>query len=907
MGGLFDKVQNQKSPEQLAYEAALVEDGRNLIVRTASTRDDLKQIGGAVVDLLMKTVEDLATATKWTEAKWLYENKTYPYANRVIARSKAVELRRENEGAIKAARRINRKGSPLASKTFGQEIGELWDEGKELEAEADKADIGNMDYAKAKNKYQAAVDKMAVAVAHTAVTDAKVLLRTGRDTNNLDISVCIQSIKNIDEIDENQRAEELQRLQRKLRDCIKLEAKYAKDAEALGIDPNEPSRRENTAVEEAAAEDLFMHYDWFQLKKKLHDPADTDVDVDVMWKLWRYRKKYVNKLIDELRASSSPEGLPLDPLPTPPFPTLIAKASGSNDMESDIDITFAGKNKDDVNAAVVFNAIVFSKFGKPPGRVFDVNIYPRDYNAIRESFNPDFNLEALKDVDISHPTKDSALGKMSNEDQDVATLLKQCRFLDQMSYWAMADEIADEIADREVGPILGNEQNLQEIMEARRKAKAKAMQSYEEGYAIFLLTAVEKINEILKNQTIANQLDQDPDPNDDETLQHLKDQYKLYKTLTGDIEQLRRDSTIAAPPKGVKVDDTEANDDQSETSRQNYMRALVPQFLDLLEEYYEAEVMLATDRLYLERMDKLRDDQDRIEILANEDNINFIEDHKAYHMIIKHPDPPTDPSFAECTHFHPDMDDHNLWRKKILDVVKLRVKKNQFENIVFANEAYMSQGAIEHVVAGIQARNSGDEVEAKKIIDGLTPQTLTQSFNEQLADFFKDMKSAQPDLGVNLSPEEIGEAFVHASKYLVRLLDAAELLAVKINNLAFEFIKEVLQNAGKVRSEDNETANIQLVKKEIEDVLYTLRKSASISAIAKGLVGIDEAQRLFKVETVGDFRDKIAEFGVEFNKKVRSTRDYQQGQEASTQDQLERHGTVRNLEPEIVDELDDTD
>ena len=94
-----------------------------------------------------------------------------------------------------------------------------------------------------------------------------------------------------------------------------------------------------------------------------------------------------------------------------------------------------------MRAASQFNAIVKAKFGKPPGRVFDVNIYPRDYNAINESINPDYAVDPIADKDIDQPT--GAMQKLSRVDQDVATLLKQRRFLDDASFQALMNSVVD--------------------------------------------------------------------------------------------------------------------------------------------------------------------------------------------------------------------------------------------------------------------------------------------------------------------------------------------------------------------------------------------------------------------------------------------------------------------------------
>ena len=77
--------------------------------------------------------------------------------------------------------------------------------------------------------------------------------------------------------------------------------------------------------------------------------------------------------------------------------------------------------KDRINSSIAYCHGISIK--KPPGRIFDVNIYPRDYSAIKESFNPDFVIAPIIDHDIDHPGAGGGMAQMSQIDQDVATLL----------------------------------------------------------------------------------------------------------------------------------------------------------------------------------------------------------------------------------------------------------------------------------------------------------------------------------------------------------------------------------------------------------------------------------------------------------------------------------------------------
>src|SRR5439155_13901214 len=128
-------------------------------------------------------------------------------------------------------------------------------------------------------------------------------------------------------------------------------------------------------------------YGWFEFKdlRKSRTPVDLPgldaqrvVTDDVMWKLYQYRRKWVDATIKTLHGQ---------------FDKLFFVSSGSEDIESDFDITVASlRSGDEVKAMRAFNAACKAKFGRPPGRVFDTNLYARDYKAIKED-----NLSAPED------------------------------------------------------------------------------------------------------------------------------------------------------------------------------------------------------------------------------------------------------------------------------------------------------------------------------------------------------------------------------------------------------------------------------------------------------------------------------------------------------------------------------
>ncbi len=245
-----------------------------------------------------------------------------------------------------------------------------------------------------------------------------------------------------------------------------------------------------------------------------------------------------------------------------------------------------------------------------------------------------------------------------------------------------------------------------------------------------------------------------------------------------------------------------------------------------------------------------------------------------------------------CEQAHPKDKDHDAWRKARGEALMAQVKKDQFENIIFANEAYMSQGAIEHIVAGIQAKKA-DPKKAKQVIESLTSATVLQSVNEQMADFFKDMKHAGHEVaeaaktGKAEARRATGEAFVHASKYLVRLLDGAQLLADKHKGLKFDLIDKVVN--------DSSVTTPEHLKGKVEEMLYALRKSAEIPADVKGEVGVAEVDALFGVNDIKDFRKVIFDFGADINAKVRSSETFVEEQSIDEKTEKQYFENVRNV------------
>jgi hypothetical protein len=547
-------------------------------------------------------------------------------------------------------------------------------------------------------------------------------------------------------------------------------------------------------LSEGQCMEAFQKYGWFEFKKlrkaKLNiqlDGVDAPFTDAMMWRLYQYRRHYVDGLIEVLHSK---------------YAGLIFKSSGSEDIESDFDITVGSPHSgDDVLAMREFNNRVKTDLGKPPGRVFDVNLYARDWNAIKDNLTPDTRQKTTGDHGIAEP-ESPAMRRLANIDQDVATLMKQRRYLSGPEFTVMWKGLQDAMPTKE--------------------EKDQIRQRFEEAEDVYLLTANEKVAEIVKliDASITKGPPAPPTP---------ADKVAAYTKVKARWEKARTDNDYRA------------------------VQVLLEELLDFSEEEFPDEVMDATDTMYADRMDDLRKVQAEIE--------------------------QRDHAIALCDQTHPD-EDHAAWSLSSgLDGLKARVKQTQFTNIVFANEAYISQGAITHIVAGNQSKTPEDKA---RVLAALKPQELMQSANEQMADFYKDMKhmshvEAHAPAGTE-KRRATGEAFVHASKYLHRVLDAVVTLEDKYTANA-----EILAQLQAPAFTICQGMTAAELRDWVESKLLALRKSSSLPGNVKSEVAYDEVKKMFRVETVEGLKALVKDFSVEFNKRVRGIAEMQESQSVDTE------------------------
>lgn len=187
-----------------------------------------------------------------------------------------------------------------------------------------------------------------------------------------------------------------------------------------------------------------------------------------------------------------------------------------------------------------------------------------------------------------------------------------------------------------------------------------------------------------------------------------------------------------------------------------------------------------------------------------------------------------------------------------VEALKAQVKQLLGEACFFAAEAYHSEGAVKHIVAGVQGAK--DPNKKAEIMNSLSPEHFLQSFNEQLGDFLKDLG--------HYAGQDPGKIFYRSSKYLYRLfLAVAELREYKLPDLENLSIEQQHGAASAIATTiDEKLVAIRKGKKPKENASDTDKNEAAITAM----------QEILNVGSANELKGKILKMAQEFNSKVRS-------------------------------------
>ncbi|MBW4443396.1 MAG: hypothetical protein KME10_19625 [Plectolyngbya sp. WJT66-NPBG17] len=403
---------------------------------------------------------------------------------------------------------------------------------------------------------------------------------------------------------------------------------------------------------------------------------------------------------------------------------LVAKSVGSTDLSSDYDVTIAAPDGNDVKILRAFNEAIKKEFQAQPGTLFDTNIYVKDYTKVEK--NIEFSdVEDYKDSDLADGTK-----AMSDGDQDIAALVKQRRF-----------STSDEWKSYVTSVCQGFDLELQ----------IKVRKQYDIADALFnlavrdLLTALE--DQFQKKKYFGLQMPLIDVDKDGQQIDDAKAANTLYRTLSdrlGTIAILYK--RFESAKNGIKL----------KSLQKLWEPAQSPEQWQKVSKNLLVELATEAQANNSELLHLIQDYSDTTKSSELQKNPELFRD-----LVLK-----------TSNRLYADVMERVRKAQKNPEVAKYETGRAIF----FASEAYVSEGAVFDVVLG----NQGSEEEKRKARAMIRPVHLLESFNEQYADFLKDIKHyAHGKALQDLKADEAGRLYYRSSKYLDRFFKAGEGLLEK--------------------------------------------------------------------------------------------------------------------------------
>jgi hypothetical protein len=409
------------------------------------------------------------------------------------------------------------------------------------------------------------------------------------------------------------------------------------------------------------------------------------------------------------------------------FPDLLWKSVGSVTLTSDFDITVStptGHN--DMEAVLAFNQSIKSRYGVQPGTLFDTNLYSKDYAAVTGDARLGGAVAGVTDTAPTPITR--SMERMGEAGQDVGSLMKQRRFMSWEEYDAYQQEVLNEM-EADANEKLGRMDAL--IARTRDESERRRLEA-QKG-ALGALLAERRAT----------------------TRKQMEEADALYQLAQARVVKAKR-LLAAAAARGASADgpdpildtDLDAVELPAAPGGPGGAAGLVAQQQAVLHEAETLESehgggnpdlhMEISNKLYVKAVREVRRLEARVVALQRE--------------LDNPPEGKTRESVRE------EID-------ALLPVIKTRTS----ESVFFANEAYQTEGPIQHVVVGKQGGNA-------RALDLITANQLLQSFNENMGDFLKDAR--------HYAEEEAGKGFIQASKYIERMMDSLIMLKDKLNMTA---------------------------------------------------------------------------------------------------------------------------
>jgi hypothetical protein len=569
--------------------------------------------------------------------------------------------------------------------------------------------------------------------------------------------------------------------------------------------------------------------DWKKLQKKVLSQANN---TPLMLQFTAYRKRVFKSLVEEVRKAIP--GIDAQPHNKDgiPFKDVVA---GSEQPSSDYDATFiskTGNKRTELDAVVEFNRRFREIFGKESGTVFDTNVYTAGHmleSSLGDTLDEILALRKLEEYlelpDELIKAQDKLNGLEGNARNEVLNDIKEMEELLPQREQLIKKKVEEINKLRKANP---NHPKAEIEYNNIDDIDVTTIKRQTEQTSERLRTEVSnerqrnRVSEPAQKQLAANQdvmalLKQRRNMNPDEwsayrqnmlnsTNENLKaataarlDQTDLlYTQSLRELNQKIVELNQNKPPEKQVI----GNDQKPETDSEKIRNDNVDAELEAYNRLYEKYLLQAQD---------IRDQLENYRAIRNGEKQSTLTPNQV----------PT------------EID-------QLIDQLTLQLDEIQSKALFFANEAYHTGGAAEHIVLGQQL----------KLDIPLEVDQYLVSINEQVG---FAMEQAASD-------KTLGKALWKSSKYMDRVNDAITKIKEKSPNLFNSAAEEQISKMNDLFTE------LVKIKKEKGQYYGMTDEQKSAAAVR---VAQDKG---FNLNSIEDLRSEILKFNVEINTQIRNAK-----------------------------------
>jgi adenosine deaminase len=589
--------------------------------------------------------------------------------------------------------------------------------------------------------------------------------------------------------------------------------------------------------------------DWKQVKENyLKYPKLMEQLVD-------YRQAEVQKLINEVKAGLKEE---VDVVfqDKQGGRSIRQIAAGSTDLSSDYDIVFYSKNKAKaIQAVTLFNEKFRNKFEREAGFVFDTNVYTPGFlpdaaysptaarlsklQDLQRTFNErDKNEQKLKE-------KEQALRELDQQENSQESQIKRVELETEITkLQSKLDSLNEKVTDlqTEVRSLTRNlklkPENLDSpavVKQEIERFSAELDKQYQSEKKRNAAADVETDAVVVADQDVMSLAQQRRNMNEqewntfqEETLAGIEPGSELQKQTSDRFQKANEVYTLTRAALDAEIiaqnkrkDPEHSDPSQRKVEPEDDVEAIKAQNPNA---EIEASNLLYTQRLeevktILEQLEPLRDKR-RSEPLNEQEN-------------------------------------------KRLNELTVEWNKKQSEALIFANQAYYTGGAAQHVV-GNQQMSLGRK---------LTPEEYLNSFNEQVSYALEHITDQ----------EGLGHALWTSGKYLDRATDAVDQLTQL----------EKLLDSSPINIDERTKDRVKGLREMAQEMLKIKKGKepyAELSPDQKGEKAIEVAQKYqskygFELNDINGMRQEFIRLSIEINQQVR-----RQGESYKTKNSFDPEG-----------------